>query len=191
MFAVVAVGRQFFEGDKEPTGGSGGGAGGSSSQSEEWKVGDCAGPDPDDGADAYQKLDCDDSKAKIKALKIMSGSILPDSIQCPGGTDEIIEVRISFSSSDGGSGLPGQTVCGRNLSGDHPGDPGAGGGQLVKGDCINSQAAEVACGEGGSDVLKVLDLTKTADQCPSKTTDPLELTMAVGRPYDVICAART
>ncbi|MCX5345732.1 hypothetical protein OG315_39260 [Streptomyces atratus] len=46
----------------------------------------------------------------------------------------IISVKVSLGSGDAGDGIPSKTICGRNLSGDHPGDAGAGGGQLVKGD---------------------------------------------------------
>ncbi|MGA5525517.1 hypothetical protein [Streptomyces pseudogriseolus] len=155
-------------------------------ESGEWKVGDCGGPDPEGSGDSYQALDCDDSGATFKALKIMDAAILPDSIQCPAGTDIIIQVSLTFGSS--GSGIPNSTVCGRNLSGDHPGDAGAGGGQLVKGDCIDANAQEVACAQAGSEDYKVLDLTKTEAECPSGTTEPLKLTIAIGRPYDVICA---
>lgn len=95
----------------------------------------------------------------------------------------MIEVSISYGGTS--SGLPTNTVCGRNLSNDHPGDAGAGGGQLVKGDCVTSQAKEIAC--GGSGALKVLGLVKTKSECPSGTTQPIELTISIGRPYDVIC----
>lgn len=152
-------------------------------KSGEWKTGDCGGPDPEGSGDSYQAFDCDDPGATFKALEIMDAAILPDSIQCPAGTDIIIQVSLTFGSSDGG--IPNSTVCGRNLSADHPGDAGAGGGQLVKGDCVTSQAKEVAC--GGSGALKVLGLVKTESECPSGTTNPIKLMMSVGRPYDVIC----
>ncbi|MEJ8643836.1 hypothetical protein WKI68_25655 [Streptomyces sp. MS1.HAVA.3] len=81
----------------------------------------------------------------------------------------MIEVSISYSGGKS-SGIPTNTVCGRNLSNDHPGDAGAGGVQLVKGDCVTDQAKEVAC--GGSGAQKVLGLVKTESECPSGTTDP-------------------
>ncbi|MEU6333781.1 hypothetical protein ABZ839_04770 [Streptomyces cellulosae] len=155
-------------------------------KSGEWKTGDCGGPDPEGSGDSYQAFDCDDPGATFKALEIMDAAILPDSIQCPAGTDIIIQVSLTFGSSDGG--IPNSTVCGRNLSADHPGDAGAGGGQLVKGDCIDSNAQEISCAQAGSADYKVLDLTKTEAECPSGTTDPLKLTIAIGRPYDYICA---
>ncbi|MGW7441147.1 hypothetical protein [Streptomyces sp. NPDC054849] len=156
----------------------------SSDTSSAWKVGDCGGPDPAKAPDGYKRTDCSTSGATFKAIDIKEASILPGSIQCPPGTDLMIEVSISYNGGKS-SGIPTNTVCGRNLSNDHPGDAGAGGGQLVKGDCVTSQAKEVAC--GGSGAQKVLGLVKTESECPSGTTDPIKLTMSIGRPYDVIC----
>lgn len=155
-----------------------------------WEVGDCGGPDPDRQPDGFKAYDCDDSAATFKALEIQPASFLPNSVRCPAGTDLIIQVSVKFGSSgdDDKGGIPSKTVCGRNLSDDHPGDAGAGGGQLVKGDCVTSTAKEVPCASGGPDAFKVLDLVKTQDECPSGTTEPMRLTIAVGRPYDVICA---
>ncbi|MEU9142846.1 hypothetical protein [Streptomyces sp. NPDC048349] len=159
----------------------------SSDTSSSWKVGDCGGPDPDNKPDGYRPQKCSASGATFKAIDIKEASILPGSIQCPPGTDLMIEVSISYGKGKT-SGIPTNTVCGRNLSDDHPGDPGAGGGQLVKGDCVTDQAQEVPCATGGSSTYKVLGLVKTESECPSGTSEPMELTMAVGRPYDVICA---
>ncbi|MFB7598217.1 hypothetical protein [Streptomyces sp. NPDC056160] len=162
-----------------------------SHHSGDWKAGDCGGPDPDDAPDGYKAYGCGDSHATFKAVAVMDGSILPDSIQCPGGTDVIIRVSVSFGSgSRKGGGIHTKTVCGRNLSADHPGDPGAGGGQLVKGDCVTSTAREVPCTSQGSQTYKVLALVEGRAKCPSGTTEPMELTMAIGRPYDTICAAK-
>lgn len=159
----------------------------SSDTSSSWKVGDCGGPDPDNKPDGYRPQKCSATGASFKAIDIKDASILPGSIQCPPGTDLMIEVSISYGSSKKG-GIPTNTVCGRNLSNDHPGDPGAGGGQLVKGDCVTDQAQEVPCAGGGSGTYKVLGLVKQKSECPSGTSEPMELTMSVGRPYDVICA---
>ncbi|GGT30918.1 hypothetical protein [Streptomyces purpureus] len=169
---------------------SSGSSGSSGGKSSSWKVGDCGGPDPDDRPDGIKALDCDDSGATFKALEIKEASFLADSVQCPPGTDLIVQVKVSYGGSGKGGGIPTNTVCGRNLSGDHPGDAGAGGGQLVKGDCVTSQAQEVPCASGGSGVLKVLDLVKEKEQCPAGTDDPMQLTIGIGRPYDVICGGR-
>ncbi|MFI5748480.1 hypothetical protein ACIBBE_21685 [Streptomyces sp. NPDC051644] len=159
-------------------------------EARDWKAGDCAGPDHSESKDGYQGLDCDDPKATIKALEVKDGAIFTDSVQCPPGTDAIISVKVSLGSGDASDGIPSKTICGRNLSGDHPGDAGAGGGQLVKGDCVDDSAEEVACGGGGSGVSKVLGLTKTAEECPSGTDRPMDLFPSPGRPYNTICATR-
>jgi hypothetical protein len=159
-------------------------------KSRSWEKGDCGGPDPEKGSDSYRMFDCDESGATFKALEIMDGSIMPESIQCPAGTDLIIEVSITYGSSDAAGGIPTETVCGRNLSDDHPGDAGAGGGQLVEGDCVDNQAQEIACSGADSTDYKVLGLVKKKGECPSATTEPMELMFAIGRPYDVICAGK-
>ncbi|MFJ8159732.1 hypothetical protein ACIRBY_02250 [Streptomyces sp. NPDC096136] len=177
--------------------GGGDGPSGSSSSSKgrsgSWQVGDCGGPDPKQAPDGYRPLGCDEAGATFKALEIAPAGILPGSVRCPAGTDLMIRVSVSYGSSakDGskGGGIPTHTVCGRNLSGDHPGDAGAGGGQLVKGDCVSSSAQEVACASAGRDAFTVLDLVEEKGQCPAGTTEPMELTLSIGRPYDVICTA--
>ncbi|WP_267242766.1 hypothetical protein [Streptomyces sp. PR69] len=190
---------KLFGDDGGGSGGSGASATASASPSSasdgkggSWEVGDCGGPDPERAPDGYRALDCGDPGATFKALEIKDASILPNAVQCPGGTDLIIQVKVSFGSDDGDGdgGIPTKTVCGRNLSGDHPGDPGAGGGQLVEGDCVTSSAQEVACASGGGDVFKVLGLVEEEAQCPAGTTEPMQLTVAIGRPYDVICGGR-
>lgn len=157
-----------------------------------WEVGDCGGPDPENMPDGYRAFDCDDAGATFKALEIQSASIMPNAIQCPAGTDLIIQVSRIFGSGDDkkSSGIPTNTVCGRNLTGDHPGDAGAGGGQLVKGDCITSTAKEIACASAGSDAFKVLALVEEKQECPAATTEPMQLMMAMGRPYNVICGGK-
>ncbi|MEW5537589.1 hypothetical protein ACFW6N_23395 [Streptomyces cyaneofuscatus] len=157
-----------------------------------WEVGDCGGPDPENKPDGYRAFDCDDAGATFEALEIKSASIMPNAIQCPAGTDLIIQVSRVFGSGDDkkSSGIPTNTVCGRNLTGDHPGDAGAGGGQLVKGDCITSTAKEIACASAGTDAFKVLALVEDKKECPAATTEPMQLMMAMGRPYNVICGGK-
>ncbi|MFJ6444241.1 hypothetical protein [Streptomyces sp. NPDC091649] len=157
-----------------------------------WEIGDCGGPDPDDKPDGYRAFDCDESGATFEALEVKSASILPNAIQCPAGTDLIIQVSRVFGSGDGkkGSGIPTNTVCGRNLSGEHPGDAGAGGGQLVEGDCVSASAREIACASAGPGAFKVLGLVKEKTDCPGATTEPMQLMMALGRPYSVICGGK-
>ncbi|MEV0024369.1 hypothetical protein AB0H45_19535 [Streptomyces atroolivaceus] len=165
----------------------GGSSNGGSQEAREWKVGDCAGPDTSQSKDGFQGLDCDDPKATIKALAVKDGEIFAGAVECPAGTDEIISVKVSFG-GDATAGLPSKTICGRNLSGDHPGDAGAGGGQLVVGDCVDDQAKEVACASGGGN--KVLALTKSAEECPTNADNPIELFPSPGRPYNAICTSK-
>ncbi|MEU0136663.1 hypothetical protein ABZ172_21920 [Streptomyces sp. NPDC006296] len=163
-----------------------GSSSGSGQRAEDWKAGDCAGPDTSRSKDGFQALDCDDPKATIKALEVKDGEIFAGAVECPAGTDEIISVKVSYG-GNGSAGLPSKTICGRNLSDDHPGDAGAGGGQLVVGDCVDDQAKEIPCADGGN---KVLALTKTADACPAKADNPIELFPSPGRPYNAICTLR-
>ncbi|WP_327118202.1 hypothetical protein OG206_20680 [Streptomyces sp. NBC_01341] len=160
---------------------------GGSKAAKEWKVGDCAGPDTSTSKDGFQAVDCDDPKATVKALAVKDGELFAGAVECPAGTDEIISVKVSFGGDAATSGIPSKTVCGRNLSGDHPGDAGAGGGQLVVGDCVDDQAKEIACASGGN---KVLALAKTADGCPADADNPIELFPSPGRPYDAICTKK-
>jgi hypothetical protein len=200
LAVVVALGfgaSQIFGDDDTAAPSSAGPSGASDSsdlsgdqESRSWEKGDCGGPDTEKGSDSYRMFDCDEPGATFKALEIMDGSFMPDSIQCPAGTDLIIEVSISYGGADASGGIPSETVCGRNLSGDHPGDAGAGGGQLVEGDCVDDQAQEIACSGAGQTDYKVLGLVKEKADCPSGTTEPMELMFAIGRPYDVICAGK-
>ena len=175
-------------GGRKGSGGSssGGSSGGGSQPAKDWAVGDCAGPDAEN-KDSFLALDCDDPQATIKALEIKDGEMFSAAVQCPAGTDEIISVKISIGGGDASSGLPSKTVCGRNLSDDHPGDAGAGGGQLVVGDCVDDQAKEVPCAGAGEGVTKVVALTEKVEECPAEADSPLKLFPAVGRPYNAIC----
>ncbi|WP_228990951.1 hypothetical protein [Streptomyces sp. DH8] len=157
-----------------------------------WEIGDCGGPDPENKPDGYRAFDCDESGATFKALEVKSASIMPNAIQCPAGTDLIIQVSRVFGSGDGkkGGGIPTNTVCGRNLTGDHPGDAGAGGGQLVEGDCVSATAKEIVCASAGASDFKVLGLVDEKTDCPAATTEPMQLMMALGRPYNVICGGK-
>lgn len=185
--ATAACGPLSDSGSGSPKRG-GGSSGGGSQEAREWKAGDCAGPDTSQSKDGFQGLDCDDPKATIKALAVKDGEIFAGAVECPAGTDEIISVKVSFGGDAAGTGIPSKTICGRNLSGDHPGDAGAGGGQLVVGDCVDDQAKEVACASGGGN--KVLALTKTAEECPAEADNPIELFPSPGRPYDAICTSK-
>lgn len=73
--------------------------------------------------DTVRSVPCDRADAKI--TRVLPGGRSGDFQRCPQDTDSAAEF-------DGG-----RTACVRNLDGDHPGDPGHGGGVLRTGDCVN------------------------------------------------------
>ncbi|MFI8206004.1 hypothetical protein [Streptomyces sp. NPDC085937] len=91
-------------------------------------------------------------------------------------------------SSSSSSSDPSSSSSASSSSDASSDDAGAGGGRLVKGDCVDAQAQEIACAKAGSADYKVLGLVETEAECPSGTTNPLKPTLAIGRPYAVVCA---
>lgn len=167
---ITAVGFHFFGPDssEEPTA--------------VWAVDSCAGPDPsaeDVGAatDTYRPLPCDDPEATVTVLDIQD-AVSVGQVHCPAGADVVFQ-------KDGQAGGETQAVCARNLSDDHPGDPGMGGGQLVTGDCVNGDGGEVAC--SADDARKVTGLMVGGGTCPDGTADELELGFDAQRSYETIC----
>jgi hypothetical protein len=86
-------------------------------------------------------------------------------------------------------------VCARNLYPPHPGDRGAGGGQLIIGDCVASVEgilSETPC-NGSGDIppeYKVLDIVADALDCPEATESEIDRWPGVeqGDPgYQVAC----
>ncbi|WP_454852049.1 hypothetical protein [Promicromonospora soli] len=147
-----------------------------------WAVDSCAGPDPtaediDAATDTYRPLSCDDPEATVTVLDIQD-AVSVAQMHCPTGTDVIFQ-------KDGQAGGDTQAVCARNLSDDHPGDPGMGGAQLVTGDCVNGDGGEVACSEDGA--RKVTGLTVGGGECPDGSVDQLELGFDPARSYETIC----
>ncbi|MCP2264950.1 hypothetical protein ACFQHV_10725 [Promicromonospora thailandica] len=170
---IGAVGFQFFgpDGAEEAPGAV-------------WAVDSCAGPDPtaqDTGAatDTYRPLTCDDQEATVTVLDIQD-AVSVAQVHCPAGTDVVFQ-------KDGQAGGDTQAVCARNLSDEHPGDPGRGGGQLVVHDCVDGDGAEVACSADGA--RKVTGLMVGGVQCPEGTADKLELGFDAFRSYETICLA--
>ena len=162
----------------------------------EWKVGSCATPDPENPPDGYKVVDCDDASATVKVLALTDPSILGEEPDCPPGTDIILNIETIFGPDDEDrSGLPTDTACLRNLSGDHPGDPGMGGGQLVVQDCIalpGGSIEETRCDGTGSlpPEYTVVGLTTSSAECPPQTTDPIELSPSLEQKFTVICGQR-
>ncbi|MFE7508859.1 hypothetical protein [Promicromonospora sp. NPDC057488] len=146
-----------------------------------WAVDSCAGPNPSpeatEGAKAYLPLLCDDPEATVTILDIQD-AVSVDQLHCPDGTDVVFQ-------KDGQAGGDTQAVCARNLSDDHPGDPGNGGGQLVTGDCVDSKGAELACASKGAH--KVTGLIVSGVECPEGTTDKLELGFDASRSFETVC----
>ncbi|WP_423462330.1 hypothetical protein ACO229_17765 [Promicromonospora sp. MS192] len=167
---IGAVGFHFFgpDADEEPT--------------VAWAVDSCAGPDPaaqatDAPTDAYRPLTCDDAEATVTVLDIQD-AVSVAQLHCPAGTDVVFQ-------KDGQAGGDTQAVCARNLSDDHPGDPGMGGGQLLAGDCVNGDGGEVPCSADGA--RKVTGLLVGAVECPEGTADEIELGFDPSRSYETIC----
>ncbi|MFC8800160.1 hypothetical protein ACFT2C_20695 [Promicromonospora sp. NPDC057138] len=147
-----------------------------------WAVDSCAGPDPtaediDAETDTYRPLPCDDPEATVTVLDI-EDAVSVGQMHCPASTDVVFQ-------KDGQAGGETQAVCARNLSDDHPGDPGMGGGQLLTGDCVNGDGGEVACSSAGAQ--KVSGLAVGGGGCPEGTVDQLKLGFDPQRSYETIC----
>ncbi|MDR7382398.1 hypothetical protein [Promicromonospora iranensis] len=167
---IVAVGIYFFGPD------------GTEENTAIWAVDSCAGPDAaaaDTGgaADSYRPLPCDDAAATVTVLEIQD-AVSVGQAHCPSGTDVVFQ-------KDGNAGGDTQVVCARNLSDDHPGDPGMGGGQLLIGDCVDKDGREVVCSSDGA--REVAGLTVGGNECPEGTKDEIELGFDAQRGYETIC----
>jgi hypothetical protein len=144
-----------------------------------WAVESCAGPDPaaEAGTNTYRPLPCDDPEATVTVLDIQD-AVSVAQLHCPDGTDVVFQ-------KEGHAGGTTQGVCARNLSDDHPGDPGMGGGQLLTGDCVSEDGKEVPCSSDGA--REVTGLMVGGSKCPEGTKDELELGFAAERSYETIC----
>lgn len=147
-----------------------------------WAIDSCAGPDPaaqatEGETPAYRPLSCDDPGATVTVLDIQD-AVSVGQLHCPEGTDVVFQ-------KDGNAGGETQAVCARNLSDDHPGDPGMGGGQLMTGDCVDDDGAEVPCSSDGA--LPVTGLMVGGAECPEGTKDELRLGFDAQRSYETIC----
>ncbi|MCP2282493.1 hypothetical protein APR04_001391 [Promicromonospora umidemergens] len=150
-----------------------------------WAVDACAGPDPtaaDAGAatDTYRPLACDDAEATVTVLDIQDAVSIGQA-HCPTGTDIVFQ-------KDGHAGGATQAVCARNLSDDHPGDPGMGGGQLMTGDCVTEDGREAKC--SSKDTREVVGLTIGTSKCPDGTADRIKLGFDAQRSYETICLGK-
>lgn len=147
-----------------------------------WAIDSCAGPDPavestEAETAGYRPLPCDDPGATVTVLDIQD-AVSVGQLHCPAGTDVVFQ-------KDGNAGGETQAVCARNLSDDHPGDPGMGGGQLMTGDCVDGDGAEVTCSSDGA--RPVTGLMVGGVECPEGTKDELRLGFDAQRSYETIC----
>jgi hypothetical protein len=119
------------------------------------------------------RVSCEDAGAKGKVLKItregrrssfqFGSTPEPD---CPEGTDGV--ARVSLKSGD----AQYFEACVRNLKAPHPGDPGAGGAMIAKGDCVSSASfgfgGEKPC--SGDYYGKVIARVDSDASCPAPQT---------------------
>lgn len=158
------------------------GPGSSEESTVTWAVDGCAGPDtaPEDAGSEtadYHPLTCDDPDATVTVLDIQD-AVQVGQVHCPAGTDVIFQ-------KEGQAGGRTQAVCARNLSDDHPGDPGMGGGQLMVGDCVDDAGRELTCSSDGT--REVVALLIGGDECPEGAADQIDLGFDAQRSYETIC----
>jgi hypothetical protein len=98
-------------------------------------VGDCVRPRPG-SLDRFVGVNCQDHRVTGRVIAVVDGP--------PSATEACTDPTDFFATQ------PGQVICLRRTSGDHAGDPGAGGGVYRAGDCVAVDAAtgvsEVPCG---------------------------------------------
>lgn len=174
----------------------------------------CAAPLTDDPETDYVGVRCDDPDATLLVLDVVSPVEPPGRPGCPFGTDQMLpifspplleaspEVDEEEEAEVEEPEITG-ILCARNLYPPHPGDPGAGGGLLVAGDCAalihDIEVVETPCDGSGDHPaeLKVLAIVTNSDDCPDGTVEGQEATGAVypmwtelepGEPgYEAIC----
>jgi hypothetical protein len=153
------------------------------------EVGDCLGPDPERSG-SYTQCDCDDPEATGEIIEMVTdvGPSAPP--LCPPRTDELVDAEQGPVVDGDVASLP-QTWCLRNLDPPHPGDPGAGGGELLEQDCFtvaeSGAIQEVACDGSGPapPQHRLVGISETVDGCPPVTAEPVELASV---PPQVLCA---
>lgn len=142
------------------------------------KVGDCFTAAPN-GTTTVHKASCSSPKAAVRVIALAPSTFLstPD---CPENTDSFVENTDSFG---------GKVACVVNLRGTHPGAPGAGGGVIRPGDCIDvssllSQVNEVPCAQRTPEDPKVLARVDSSTDCPAATKGVVTLQ---GVSHPVLC----
>lgn len=118
---------------------------------------------------------CDDERATVRLTRTLP-SPPPAGSRCPEGTDTVAQVTQDAGTAAGAGAL----WCLRNLAPPHPGDAGAGGGQLIVGDCLGTAAdgrsVEVPC-EGGDPAAdyRVGWTPDAAGGCPAESVAAIDL----------------
>lgn len=150
-------------------------------ESEEWHAGGClhrlSSAAPDDPS-SFNVAGCKGDGADVRIIEMLRGASARPA-DCPADTDEV-----AHSGDD-----PSTSACVRRLDGDHPGDPGKGGGVVRDGDCWSETApGEVACSAAGW-TARVVGRAANKDQCPAgRTFDVGKLPQPSARP--VLCFGR-
>lgn len=158
----------------------------------------CAAPMSDDEETDYIGVRCDDPEATLLVLDVVSPVEPPGRPGCPFGTDQILPIyspplleaasppedEEEVEEEEEEPEVTG-ILCARNLYPPHPGDPGAGGGLLVAGDCAalteDDEVVETPCDGSGDHAaqLKVLAIVTNPDDCPDGTIEGQEATGAI------------
>lgn len=150
-------------------------------ESEQWRAGGClhrlSSSEPNVPA-SFVVAGCGKDGADVRILEMLRGADARPA-DCPASTDEVAR-----SGDD-----PATAACVRRLKGDHPGDPGKGGGVVRAGDCWSESApGEVACDATGW-TARVVGRAARVDRCPAgRTFDAGRLPEPSGRP--ILCFGR-
>lgn len=145
-------------------------------------VGGCGKPASEDNPAEYVGVACDDPDAEVLVLELLAPADDGEP-HCPYGTDDVVDARPSTlvdavtEADDDEEREVTEVACVRNLHPPHPGDPGAGGGQLTAGDCFyvdieDEELVEVACaGDDQPPAFQALDVVDDPQDCPDETEE--------------------
>ncbi|CAM3197177.1 hypothetical protein STSO111631_06165 [Stackebrandtia soli] len=159
-------------------------------------TGGCAAPVTEDSPTDYVGIGCDSPEATILILGVTT-PVEDGEPDCPYGTDQLIEVwtppvvptatpspteddpEAEEDEAEETEPEVTEIVCARNLYPPHPGDRGAGGGQVIIGDCVASVdgvLSETPCNGSGEvePEYKILDVVADALDCPEATETEID-----------------
>ncbi|MGH8792148.1 MAG: hypothetical protein ACRDXX_05815 [Stackebrandtia sp.] len=168
--------------------------------------GGCAAPQIDDPPSDYIGVPCDDPDATVLVIDV-TDPVDVGAPQCPYGTDFEVEVwsstladAVADPEIDSDDLEVAEIACVRNLYPPHPGDPGAGGGQLIADDCFildgdEEVVVEVPCvdDEEPTPEFEVLEIVGDEEDCPEDETEEVRDRWSDDiKPdedgYEVVCA---